>query len=123
MSSITVQRFLPLFLLADLLVIWIDSVCAAINPYNAPVACFLIKAAPCLATGNVLIVKPSEKSPLGSLAIAPLFEEAGFPKGVVQVLTGAGTTGALLSSHMRVRKVSCDRLGEGNPWYLTDRES
>lgn len=65
----------------------------------------IVKAAPCLATGNVLIVKPSERSPLGSLAIAPLFEEAGFPKGVLQVVTGAGPTGALLASHMRIRKV------------------
>lgn len=77
----------------------------AINPYNSPVASFMIKAAPCLATGNVLIVKPSEKSPLGSLAVSALFEEAGFPKGVVQVLSGDGSTGALLARHMRVRKV------------------
>ncbi|KAJ6024730.1 hypothetical protein N7540_005527 [Penicillium herquei] len=81
-------------------------VCVAINPYNSPVASFFIKAAPCLATGNVLIVKPSEKSPLGSLAVAELFAEAGFPPGVVQVLTGDGSTGAHLASHMRVRKVS-----------------
>lgn len=69
-------------------------------------ASLFIKVAPCLATGNVLIVKPSEKSPLGSLAVAPLFEEAGFPPGVVQVLPGDGKTGALLAEHMRVRKVS-----------------
>ncbi|KAF3074146.1 Retinal dehydrogenase 1 [Trichoderma lentiforme] len=81
-------------------------VCVAINPYNSPVASLFIKAAPCLATGNVLIVKPSEKSPLGSLAVAPLFEEAGFPPGVVQVLPGDGKTGALLAEHMRVRKIS-----------------
>jgi aldehyde dehydrogenase (NAD+)/retinal dehydrogenase len=81
-------------------------VCAAVNPFNAPVATFIMKAAPCLATGNVLIVKPSEKGPLGSLALAPLFEEAGFPRGVVQVLAGDGTTGALLASHMRIRKIS-----------------
>lgn len=66
----------------------------------------IFKAAPALATGNVLIVKPSEKTPLGSLALAPLFEQAGFPKGCIQVITGAGETGALLSSHMRIRKVS-----------------
>ncbi|PWY86583.1 aldehyde dehydrogenase [Aspergillus sclerotioniger CBS 115572] len=81
-------------------------VCVAINPFNSPVASLFIKAAPCLATGNVLIVKPSEKSPLGSLAIMPLFEAAGFPPGVIQVLTGDGRTGALLASHMRVRKIS-----------------
>ncbi|KAJ5678631.1 aldehyde dehydrogenase domain-containing protein [Penicillium macrosclerotiorum] len=81
-------------------------VCAGINPFNAPVATLMMKAAPCLATGNTLILKPSELSPLGSLAIAPLFAAAGFPKGVFQVLTGAGETGAMLSSHMRIRKIS-----------------
>lgn len=81
------------------------SVCVGINPYNSPIASFIIKAAPCLATGNVIIIKPSEKSPLGSLALAPVFEEAGFPKGVVQVVTGNGSTGALFASHMQVRKV------------------
>lgn len=65
-----------------------------------------LKAAPALATGNVLIVKPSEKTPLGTLAVAALFEQAGFPPGVVQVVTGDGSTGALLAEHMRVRKVS-----------------
>lgn len=54
----------------------------------------------------MIIVKPSEKTPLGSLAIAPLFEKAGIPKGVVQILTGAGEVGAMLASHMRIRKIS-----------------
>lgn len=76
------------------------------NPFNASVATFILKAAPCLATGNVLIVKPSEKTPLGSLAMGPLFEQAGFPPGVVQILTGDGSTGALLAKHMRIRKIS-----------------
>ncbi|KAK5453302.1 hypothetical protein LTS15_006487 [Exophiala xenobiotica] len=81
-------------------------VCAAINPFNAPVATLFLKAAPALATGNVIIVKPSEKTPLGSLAVASLFEKAGFPPGVIQILTGPGSTGALLAEHMRIRKVS-----------------
>ncbi|EXJ66719.1 uncharacterized protein A1O5_09914 [Cladophialophora psammophila CBS 110553] len=81
-------------------------VCAAINPFNAPVATFFLKAAPALATGNVMIVKPSEKTPLGSLAVASFFEKAGFPPGVIQVITGPGSTGALLAEHMRIRKVS-----------------
>ncbi|KAK5499816.1 hypothetical protein LTR55_000639 [Exophiala xenobiotica] len=81
-------------------------VCAAVNPYNAPIATFIFKAAPALATGNVLIVKPSEKTPFGSLALAPLFEEAGIPKGVIQVLSGGGKSGALLASHMCIRKIS-----------------
>lgn len=81
-------------------------VCAAVNPFNAPLACFFLKSAPALATGNVMILKPSEKTPLGSLAVAPLFEKAGFPPGVIQVITGAGSTGALLAEHMRIRKIS-----------------
>ncbi|KAJ0416306.1 Aldehyde/histidinol dehydrogenase [Aspergillus carlsbadensis] len=81
-------------------------VCAAINPFNAPLATLFLKVAPALATGNVIIVKPSEKTPLGTLAVAPLFTRAGFPPGVVQIVTGAGTTGALLAAHMRIRKVS-----------------
>jgi aldehyde dehydrogenase (NAD+)/retinal dehydrogenase len=81
-------------------------VCCAINPFNAPLATLFLKAAPALATGNVLIVKPSEKTPLGTLAVAPLFIKAGFPPGVLQVITGAGSTGALLAEHMRIRKVS-----------------
>ncbi|EFX06616.1 aldehyde dehydrogenase mitochondrial precursor [Grosmannia clavigera kw1407] len=81
-------------------------VCAAINPFNAPLATLFLKVAPALATGNVIIVKPSEKTPLGTLAAAALFARAGFPPGVVQVVTGFGATGALLAEHMRIRKVS-----------------
>ncbi|TVY57312.1 Aldehyde dehydrogenase, cytosolic 1 [Lachnellula cervina] len=81
-------------------------VCAAINPFNSAVPCFFLKAMPALATGNVMILKPSEKTPLGSLAVAPLFIKAGFPPGVIQVITGAGSTGALLAEHMRIRKLS-----------------
>lgn len=81
-------------------------VCAAVNPFNAPVGALIMKACPALVTGNVLIVKPSEKTPLGTLACGPLFEQAGFPKGVLQIVTGFGQTGALLASHMRIRKIS-----------------
>ena len=71
-----------------------------------PLGSLFFKVAPALATGNVLIVKPSEKTPLGTLAVAPLFEKAGFPPGVVQVVTGPGSTGALLAEHMKIRKIS-----------------
>jgi aldehyde dehydrogenase (NAD+) len=60
------------------------------------------KAGPALATGNTFILKPSEKSPLGSLAVASLIEAAGFPPGVFQVLIGGGEVGAALSAHMDV---------------------
>lgn len=57
--------------------------------------------------GNVMILKPSEKTPLASNRIAYLASEKGIlPPGVIQSLSGAGATGALLASHMRIRKVS-----------------
>lgn len=65
-----------------------------------------MKAGPALATGNVIIIKPSEKTPLMAAELGKLVLEAGFPPGVFQILTGDGSTGALLASHMRVSKVS-----------------
>jgi len=81
-------------------------VTAGIVPWNAPIGNVGLKAGPALATGNCFILKPSEKTPFAALALLPLIKEAGFPPGVFQVLTGDGSTGALLASHMRVRKVS-----------------
>jgi aldehyde dehydrogenase (NAD+) len=65
-----------------------------------------MKAGPALATGNTFILKPSEKTPFAALALGALIKEAGFPPGVFQVLSGDGSTGALLASHMKVGKVS-----------------
>src|SRR4051812_49092314 len=81
-------------------------VTAGILPWNGPTGTVGLKAAPSLAAGNVFILKPSEKTPFAALALGPLIKEAGFPPGVFQVLSGDGSTGALLASHMRVRKVS-----------------
>jgi len=81
-------------------------VCAGIIPWNGPVGTIGLKAGPALATGNCFILKPSEKTPFAALAFLPLIKEAGFPPGVFQILSGDGSTGALLASHMRVRKVS-----------------
>lgn len=81
-------------------------VTAGIVPWNGPLGTVGLKAAPALATGNCFILKPSEKTPFASLALGPLIIEAGFPPGVFQVLSGDGLTGALISSHMRIRKVS-----------------
>ncbi|KAF2790609.1 aldehyde dehydrogenase [Melanomma pulvis-pyrius CBS 109.77] len=81
-------------------------VTAGIVPWNGPVGTIGLKAAPALATGNCFILKPSEKTPFSSLALGTLIKEAGFPPGVFQILSGDGTTGALLASHMRIRKVS-----------------
>ncbi|KAL5319234.1 hypothetical protein ACEPPN_012284 [Leptodophora sp. 'Broadleaf-Isolate-01'] len=81
-------------------------VTAGIVPWNAPLGTAGLKAAPALCTGNCFILKPSEKTPFAALALGPLIVEAGFPPGVFQVLSGDGSTGALISSHMRIRKVS-----------------
>ncbi|KAK4620603.1 Aldehyde dehydrogenase [Fulvia fulva] len=81
-------------------------VTAGIIPWNGPIGNVGLKAGPALATGNCFILKPSEKTPFAALALLPLIKEAGFPPGVFQILSGDGTTGALLASHMRVRKVS-----------------
>ncbi|KAL4937896.1 hypothetical protein BDV06DRAFT_232261 [Aspergillus oleicola] len=81
-------------------------VTAGVVPWNGPIGTVGLKAAPALATGNCFILKPSEKTPFAALALGPLIREAGFPPGVFQVLSGDGKTGALLASHMRIRKVS-----------------
>lgn len=81
-------------------------VTAGIVPWNGPLGTSGLKAAPALATGNCFILKPSEKTPFAALALGPLIVEAGFPPGVFQVLSGDGSTGALIASHMRIRKVS-----------------
>lgn len=81
-------------------------VCVGIVPWNGPSANVGMKAGPALATGNTFILKPSEKTPFSALALGALIKEAGFPPGVFQILSGDGSTGALLSSHMKVSKVS-----------------
>ncbi|CAK7221509.1 hypothetical protein SBRCBS47491_004549 [Sporothrix bragantina] len=82
-------------------------VVAGILPWNVSLIMFAMKTAPALATGNCVIIKSSEKSPLGALKVAALFKAAGFPPGVLSVVTGAGpTTGNLIASHMKIRKIS-----------------
>ncbi|KAI1270911.1 aldehyde dehydrogenase [Xylaria sp. FL0933] len=81
-------------------------VTAGIVPWNGPMAIAAFKSAPALATGNCFILKPSEKTPFSALALGTLIKEAGFPPGVFQVLSGDGSSGALLASHMKVRKIS-----------------
>ncbi|KAF2104085.1 putative aldehyde dehydrogenase [Rhizodiscina lignyota] len=80
-------------------------VCSGIGAWNASYLLFGWKVAPALAAGNTFIYKPSEKSPLGLLALGPLIKEAGFPPGVINIVNGAGKTGALLASHMEIRQI------------------
>ena len=58
------------------------------------------------AGGNTFVFKASEKSPLGAIAQGELMKEAGFPPGVINIVSGAGKTGALLASHMKIYKIS-----------------
>ena len=74
-------------------------VVGAITPWNSPGLQLAFKAAPALAAGNALVVKPSEHTPVATLEHAELFAEAGFPSGVINVVTGAGEIGAALASH------------------------
>jgi succinate-semialdehyde dehydrogenase/glutarate-semialdehyde dehydrogenase len=82
-------------------------VVAAITPWNFPIAMITRKAAPALAVGCTMIIKPSEETPLCALALAELAERAGVPAGVLNVLTGDAPTivGAMMKSP-DVRKVS-----------------
>ena len=82
-------------------------VCAAITPWNFPLAMITRKVAPALAAGNPIIVKPAEATPLSALALAVLAERAGLPPGVLQVITGdPRTIGGVLTASPVVRKLS-----------------
>ncbi|KAF8317981.1 aldehyde dehydrogenase [Clavulina sp. PMI_390] len=80
---------------------------ASVVPWNVPLTMAILKIAPALATGNCVILKPSELTPLTILRVAQLSVEAGFPPGVISILPGYGNTvGAALSSHMGIGKIS-----------------
>lgn len=81
-------------------------VCVGIGAWNYPsqIACW--KAAPALSTGNAMVFKPSETTPLGALKLASIFIEAGMPAGLFNVVQGHGAVGAALATDSRVAKVS-----------------
>merc|ERR1712198_185550 len=82
-------------------------VCGQIIPRNFPLLMQAWKLGPALATGNVVVMKLAEQTPLSGLAVAQLVKEAGFPPGVVNVVPGFGpTAGAAISEHMDVDKVA-----------------
>lgn len=81
-------------------------VVAAITPWNSPLALLLWKLCPALAAGNTVVVKPSEITPVSTLMLGRLIMEAGFPAGVVNVVTGGGDTGAMLVGHPGVDKIA-----------------
>lgn len=78
-----------------------------IIPWNFPIQMALWKIAPALATGCTIILKPAEQTPLSALYLAKLIEEAGFPKGVVNIINGFGkTAGNALVKHPKVNKIA-----------------
>ena len=81
-------------------------VCTGIGAWNYPsqIACW--KAAPALSTGNAMVFKPSEMTPLGALKLAEIFVEAGMPAGIFNVVQGYGPVGAALATDLRIAKVS-----------------
>jgi succinate-semialdehyde dehydrogenase / glutarate-semialdehyde dehydrogenase len=82
-------------------------VTAAITPWNFPIAMITRKAAPALAAGCSMIIKPAEQTPLSAIALAVLAEEAGVPAGVLQVITGkAREIGAVICESAIVSKLS-----------------
>ena len=82
-------------------------VCAAITPWNFPTAMITRKMAPGLAVGCTFVLKPAEQTPYSALALAELAERAGFPKGVINVITGdAAAIGQTLCASPVVRKVT-----------------
>src|SRR5207342_3783755 len=85
-------------------------VTAGITPWNFPAALITRKAAPALAAGCTIVIKPAEQTPLTALALAELAAEAGVPDGVLQVVTGdaedAPVIGGELTSNPAVRKLS-----------------
>jgi len=82
-------------------------VCGLIAPWNFPIAITSWKAAPALAMGNTLVLKPASQTPLTALRLAELALEAGIPAGVFNVVTGSGNQiGEALVRHPLVRKIS-----------------
>jgi aldehyde dehydrogenase (NAD+) len=81
-------------------------VAGQIIPWNFPLLMAAWKVAPALACGNAVVLKPAETTPLTALLLARIIEEAELPPGVVNVVTGAGATGAALAGHAGVDKVA-----------------
>jgi aldehyde dehydrogenase (NAD+) len=81
-------------------------VCGQIIPWNFPLLMLAWKIAPALAAGNTVVLKPAEFTSLTALLFAEICERAGLPKGVVNIVTGEGDTGAALVNHSDVDKIA-----------------
>ncbi len=81
-------------------------VAGQVIPWNFPLLMLAWKVAPALACGNTVVLKPAETTPLTALLFAEVCQQAGLPKGVVNIVTGAGATGAAVVAHAGVDKVA-----------------
>ncbi len=81
-------------------------VAGQVIPWNFPLLMLAWKIAPALATGNTVVLKPAETTPLSALFFADICRQAGLPKGVVNILPGYGDAGAALVAHPDVNKVA-----------------
>ncbi|MDK1472690.1 aldehyde dehydrogenase family protein [Streptomyces sp. 549] len=81
-------------------------VAGQVIPWNFPLLMLAWKIAPALATGNTVVLKPAETTPLSALFFADICRQAGLPRGVVNILPGFGDTGAALVAHEGVAKVA-----------------
>jgi len=79
---------------------------AGIGAWNYPIQIACWKSAPALATGNVMIFKPAELTPLSAVYLAEIYKEAGLPDGVFNIVQGDAEVGKMLTSHPDIRKVS-----------------
>jgi aldehyde dehydrogenase (NAD+) len=77
-----------------------------IIPWNFPLLMFAWKVAPALAAGNTVVIKPAEYTPLSALALAEIADEIGLPPGVLNVVNGAGETGAAIVAHPDIDKIA-----------------
>ncbi|CRL21897.1 Aldehyde/histidinol dehydrogenase [Penicillium camemberti] len=97
-------------------------VVGVIIPWNVPVYFFINKVAPAIAAGNTVVIKSSEKAPLTSAKLASLVQTAGFPPGVINVLSGHGNiSGTTLAHHMDVRLITF--TGSGRTGRLIQQAS
>ncbi len=81
-------------------------VAGQIIPWNFPLLMAAWKIAPALATGNTVVLKPAETTPLTALKLAEIIQESELPHGVVNIITGAGATGAALVNHPDINKIA-----------------
>ena len=81
-------------------------VAGQIIPWNFPLMMAAWKIAPALATGNTVVLKPAESTSLTALKLAEIIQEADLPPGVVNIITGPGSTGNLIVNHPEIDKIA-----------------